>query len=292
MSDWIQDLLPDRNPKRPVITDGAWGTQLQERGLPRGACPDEWNLSRPDAVEAVARGYVEAGSEVILTNTFGANRITLRRYGMEARAAEISRQGAEHSRRGAGGRSRVFGSIGPTGALLLLDDVTEEEMTLAFREQAFALAEGGADALVVETMADLLEAEIAVAAACETGLPVVASMVYDSGKDRDRTMMGVSPEVAAAGLSSAGAWAIGANCGSGPETMAPICTRIRAATNLPIWIKPNAGLPVLEMDRTVYPSGPEEFAAAAAALVKAGATFIGGCCGSSPAYIRALVAVL
>jgi len=275
-----------------VITDGAWGTQMQARGLPPGACPDEWNLRHPERVEEVARAYVEAGSRVILTNTFRANRLTLAAYGLGEQAAEISRRGAQISRSAAAGRARVFASIGPTGKLLMTGETSIEELREVYAEQARALAEGGAEALLVETMSDLAEAKAALAAAKETGLPVVVSMVFDTGKNRNRTMMGATPEQVARELTEAGADAVGANCGSGIAAYVPVCRRLRAATHVPLWIKPNAGLPELIEGRTVWRTTPEEFAAQAPALVEAGACFLGGCCGTSPEFIRALAGVV
>jgi methionine synthase I (cobalamin-dependent) len=273
----------------PVVTDGAWGTQLQARGLSAGECPDVWNLTHPERVEEVARAYVDAGSRVILTNTFRANRLTLAGYGLADKVAEINRAGAAISRRAAAGRAHVFASIGPTGKLLMTGETTEEELLAAFTEQAQALAEGGAEAILVETMSDLAEAKLALRAARQTGLPVVVSMVFDSGKNKDCTMMGATPEQAAQELTEAGAAAIGANCGSGIAAYVPICRRLRAATARPIWIKPNAGLPELLDGRTVYRATPEEFASHLPALIEAGATFIGGCCGTGPEFIRKIV---
>ncbi|MEW6236707.1 MAG: homocysteine S-methyltransferase family protein [Candidatus Omnitrophota bacterium] len=272
----------------PVVTDGAWGTQLQARGLEPGECPDAWNLSRPEKVEEIARAYTKAGSRIILTNTFGANRITLAKYGLAEKAAEINRQGATISQRGTGGQALVFASIGPTGKMLLMGEVEEEELRAAFAEQAQALKEGGADGLVVETMSDPAEAKVAVAAARETGLPVVGCMSFDSGKNKDRSMMGTTIEQAVEALTEAGADVIGANCGQGIEGYIHICQRLRAAASLPIWIKANAGLPEIENGRTVYKRKPEEFAAWIPELLKSGASFIGGCCGTSPEFIKAV----
>lgn len=272
----------------PVLLDGAWGTELQAKGLPPGEGSDLWNDSHPDDVEAVAASYVEAGSRVILTNTFGASRIMLDGHGQGDRATEINRIGAALSRNAASDRAKVFGSMGPCGKMLMMGDVEEDDLLAAFTEQATALKEGGADALVIETMADLEEAVLAVKAALTTGLPVVASMVYDSGADKDRTMMGVTPEQAAEALVEAGAWAIGANCGQGPEGFIPICERYRAVCDVPLWMKPNAGLPVIVDGKTTYEMTPPEFAEFALRLRDAGATFIGGCCGTSPAFIAAL----
>jgi methionine synthase I (cobalamin-dependent) len=276
----------------PVATDGAWGTELQARGLAAGECPDAWNLAAPERVGEVARAYVEAGSRVILTNTFRANRLALAGHGLAEKAPEINRAGAAISRRAAEGRARVFASIGPTGKLLLMGETTEEELRAVFSEQARALGEGGADAILVETMSDLAEAKIALTAAKETGLPVVVSMVFDSGKNKDRTLFGATPEQVAQELTAAGADAVGANCGTGIAAYVPICRRLRAATPLPVWIKPNAGLPELVEGRTVYRTTPEEFARHVPALVEAGARFLGGCCGTNPAFVRAVVLAL
>ncbi len=272
----------------PVPTDGAWGTQLQARGLTPGECPDAWNLSHPERVEQVARSYVEAGSRIILTNTFRANRLALARHNLAERAAAINRAGVEISRRAAGADAFVFASIGPSGRMLMTGETSEDELAEVFAEQARALAEGGADGLVVETMADLREASIAVRAAAATGLPVVASMVFDSGRNRDRTMMGVTPEQAARELSQAGAHVVGANCGQGVAGYVEICRRMRAAADRPVWIKANAGLPELVDGAPVYRMTPEEYAAHVPALVDAGASFIGGCCGTGPEFIRAI----
>jgi methionine synthase I (cobalamin-dependent) len=240
----------------------------------------------------VARAYVEAGSRVILTNTFRASRLALRGYGLGDQVARINQVGVEISRRAAAGRARVFASIGPTGKLLLTGETTEEELRAVFSEQVRALAEGGAEAIVIETMSDLTEAKAALAAAKETGLPVVACMVFDTGKNRDRTMMGATPEQVARELTEAGASAVGANCGSGIEAYVPVCRRLRAATHLPVWIKPNAGMPELIEGRTVWRATPEEFAAQVPALVEAGAAFVGGCCGTSPEFVRAVARTL
>jgi len=275
-----------------VLTDGAWGTQLQERGLQAGECPDAWNLLYPERVEQVARAYVEAGSQVILTNTFRANRLALERYGLAERTADINRAGVEISRRAAAGKALVFASIGPSGRMLVAGETTEDELVATFREQARALAEAGADAIVVETMADLTEARLAVTAALETGLPVVASMVFDSGRNKDRTMMGVTPEQAARDLSAVGAHVIGANCGQGIVGYVEICRRLHAATDRPIWIKPNAGLPEMVEGKAVYRVTPAEFASYVPALLEAGASFVGGCCGTTPDFIRAIASTL
>lgn len=266
----------------PVVTDGAWGTQLQERGLPVGACPDAWNLEQPDRVEEVAGGYVEAGSQVVGTNTFGANRFVLARHGMAEKVVEINRAGVEISRRAAGGNAKVFASMGPSGVVLIMGETSEDELAAAFAEQAQAMAQAGADAITIETMSDPTEAALAVVAARETGLPVVASMTFDSGANQDRTMMGTTPEQAVERLIAAGADAIGSNCGHGVANMVEICRRLHAATDRPIWIAANAGLPAVVDGQVVYGQTPAEFAEYMPRLIEAGASFLGGCCGTTP----------
>ncbi|HRY46974.1 MAG TPA: homocysteine S-methyltransferase family protein [Candidatus Paceibacterota bacterium] len=278
--------------RTPIVTDGAWGTQLQARGLSSGECPDAWNLTHPSQVEAVARSYVEAGSQIILTNTFGANRLSLDKHGLADQAVAINQAGVVISRRAAAGSALVFASIGPSGKVLMMGDVTEAALTDAFTEQARALADAGADALVVETMSDLAEARLAIQAAKATGLPVVASLVFDSGKDKDRTMMGITPEKAATELEVAGADVVGANCGQGIAGYIKVCQRMRSSTSLPIWIKANAGLPVLVEGRITYQIAPSQFAAHVPDLAQAGASFIGGCCGTSPEFIREICSVV
>jgi methionine synthase I (cobalamin-dependent) len=272
-----------------LISDGAWGTQLQARGLPAGIIPDTWNLTHPEQVEAVARAYVEAGSQVILTNSFRANAIAMH-ASSAADLDAINRAAVTISKKAAGARALVFASIGPAGKMLLSGEVSAEELTAAFSAQSQSLAAAGANALLIETMSDPNEARLAVVAAKTTGLPVIASFAFDSGKNKDRTMMGATPEVVAAAMAEAGADGVGANCGVGVEFAVPICQRLHAACDLPIWIKPNAGLPVMEGAAIHYATTAEYFASYFAALRDAGASFVGGCCGSTPDFVRALVA--
>ena len=278
----------DRRRGTVTLTDGAWGTEFQKLGAVQGACMDEWNLSRPDFVCQVAENYIAAGSRVILTNTFRSNPISLAQYGMEDHVEAINRAGVKLSKQAADGSTLVFASIGPTGKMLLTREITAEELKNAFSCQAQALAAEYPDAILIETMSDLTEARIAAAAALETELPVIVSFVFDSGKNHDRTIMGVTPEQVATCLTSDGVHAIGANCGRGISDFIPICKRLAAATSLPIWIKPNAGLPEMIGGVAHYRTTPAEFAASAQELANAGATFLGGCCGTSPEFIRTL----
>jgi methionine synthase I (cobalamin-dependent) len=261
---------------------------MQARGLAVGGCPDEWNLTHPETVEEIPRAYVEAGSRIVLTNTFRANRVTLADYGLADQVEAVNRAGAEISLRAAGDRAYVFASIGPSGRMLMMGEVSEQQLLDAFGEQARALAAGGAHALVIETMGDVAEAVLAVQGAKTTGLPVVACLCFDSGAALDRTLMGTTPEQAAQELTAAGADVIGANCGQGIAGYAEICRRLHAATDRPVWVKPNAGIPELVDDVPVWKTPPEEFASYGPALVAAGASFLGGCCGTAPEFIRAL----
>jgi len=272
-----------------VIADGAWGTEFQKRGLPLGQPADVWNLTRPADVEAVAQAYVDAGSQVILTNTFRSNPVALAAHGEVDRAAEINRRGAELSRKAAGSKVRVFASMGPTGKVLATGEIDERTVTDAFKIQAEALAAGGADALLFETFSDVEEARLAVRASKPLGLPILVSFAFDSGKNKNRTMMGVTPEAAGRAMAEVGADAVGANCGAGPELFPPICRRLKESSGLPVWIKPNAGMPSLAAGQAVYTMAPDVFASHIAALIDAGAKFVGGCCGTSPEFVRALV---
>jgi methionine synthase I (cobalamin-dependent) len=284
MHAFLEELLVDG----PLLVDGAWGTQLQARGLTPGASPDEWNLTHVDRVEDVVRGYLDAGSQIVLTNTFQANRMSLSGHGLVDRMSEINHAGVEISRRAAEGRAHVFASMGPSGKMLCMGQVSEEELASVFAEQAGMLAAAEPDALVIETMSDVAEAKLAVVAAKETGLPVIASVVFDAGKDKDRTMMGTTPEQVAEELLAAGADVVGANCGQGPESYVAVCRRLHVAGGGPVWIKPNAGLPRMEDGQVVFDTSPEQFASCATELIAAGACFVGGCCGTTPEFIRAL----
>jgi methionine synthase I (cobalamin-dependent) len=272
----------------PVVTDGSWGTQMQKRGLKRGQCPDSWNLSHADQVRAVAEQYVDAGSQVILTNTFGASRLALANYQLAEKTVEINSAGVRISKEAAGDRALVFASIGPSGKMLVTGETNQDELRMVFEEQANAQAHVGADGIIVETMIDIEEARIAGVAAKQTGLPVIVSMVYDSGEDKDHTMMGNSPEDVAAEISKIGIDGIGANCGQGIEAFLPICRRLRQATDLPIWIKPNAGMPEIVDDEVVFRTTPSEFVKFVPDLIRAGANFIGGCCGTNRDFVSAI----
>jgi len=287
----IAALLADG--QGPIIADGAWGTQLALRGL-GSDIPEAWNLTRPEQIAGVAADYAAAGAQIVLTNTFGGSAVKLAKGKLEDQDA-INRAGAKLSRQGVAGRAAVFASIGPTGELLgLTSTLTEEQLREVFVAQVRAILQGEPDGLVIETMADLTEAKLALQAAKSlTDLPVVVSMTYDEGARGPATMMGVTPQAAAQQLTAAGADLVGANCGRlSDETWRQVVALTRNNTDRPVWAKANAGIPQLIRGQSVFPMGPEEFAQLGVSLVQAGATVVGGCCGTSPAHTAALVAAL
>jgi len=275
-----------------LLSDGAWGTQLAQAGLEPGAATELWNVTHAEAVGKVARSYVEAGADIILTNTFGGSRLKLERVGLADRVAELNRRGTEISKRAAAGRALVFPSIGPTGEFMApLGTRGQEEFIDVFAEQMAACAEAGADGFCIETMSALEEALAALKAARQvSSLPVVVSMTYARGVKGFATMMGVTPDRAAAELDKAGADIIGSNCGNGIANMVEVAAILRSKTLKPLWIKANAGMPTLVASKTVFPETAAQMAARVADLMEAGANIIGGCCGTSPDHIRAMAA--
>ena len=274
-----------------LISDGAWGTEFAKRGLGAGVCPELWNVERPDDVRAVAASYVEAGPDIILTKSFGGSRLKLEKFGLGDRVKELNLAAARLSKEAAGDRALVFASVGPTGELFApLGTLSQQNVEAVFEEQIEALAEGGADGIVVETMLDLSEALCALRAAKRVGgLPVVVSMTFEKGARGLATAFGVTPTQAATDLADAGADAVGANCGAGIEVVIEAVKEIRPLTELPLWAKPNAGVPQLEGGETVFKDSPEQMAVRLPELVRAGADIIGGCCGTTPAHLAAFV---
>jgi 5-methyltetrahydrofolate--homocysteine methyltransferase len=284
---------------RVLLADGAMGTQLQQAGLESGGCGEAWNLDHPERVERIQRAYVDAGSDCLLTNTFGASRIMLARHDEADRVAAINDAAVRIARRAFGARAGfVIGDIGPFGGLMEpLGDIARDDVERAFREQARALVEAGADAIIVETQTALEELEIAVAAAKEAGAPaVIGSIAFDKMLDEDdvRTMMGVSPEAAAVFMAERGVDIVALNCGTGIDVAmaANIVRRYRAAAGLPVMAQPNAGQPVLENFTVLYRETPDEMARDLPALLDTGVAIVGGCCGSTPAHIKRFRAIL
>ena len=273
-----------------LVSDGATGTYLQSHGLEPGACPEEFNFSHPNVVRGMARDYFAAGSDMVLTNSFGANRFMLTKYGHGDRVAELNRLAAEHARSQAPRDRFVIGSVGPSGEFLQpLGEVSDSEMLEAFTEQVVALEEGGVDGIIIETMTALEEARLAIQAAKEnTGLAVISTMVFDKGPRGFFTMMGVTPEQAVTRLLDAGADVVGSNCGNGIDIMLEVATAMRAATDAPLLIHSNAGIPTLVKGEIVYPESKEYMAERFKTLAEMGVNIVGGCCGTGPEHIRAL----
>jgi 5-methyltetrahydrofolate--homocysteine methyltransferase len=287
-------VLDTLRQNRILLSDGAWGTLLQEKGLGPD-CPELWNVTHRKEVLDIAESYLRAGSDIIETNSFGGNRFKLSMYGLAERVNELNLAAARISREAAGKDKFVAGSIGPTGKMLLMGDVTTEEWYEGFREQAISLEKGGADIIIIETMSDLDEASCAVKAAREnTGCTVIITMTFSSTPDGGyRTMMGVSPAEMVTAMKEAGAHIIGSNCGNGIEEMIGIVKEIRSAdNNIPVMIQANAGIPQLIDGKTVFRESPDLMASFVPGLIKAGANIIGGCCGTTPEHIRAIGKVL
>lgn len=269
------------------VADGGWSSEL--RSVQRDLAPpvELLNLSQPDVVLDLAKRYVRAGARFLSTNTFSANRLAWRDAESAAGLSDINRDGARLARRAAVRDCIVCGTIGPSGRILAAGEVRREELADTFVEAGRALAEGGADALLLETFSELEELQLAVRALkAGLSLPVIASLSFDSGPQRTRTVMGAEACQCAAALDAAGADVIGSNCGAGIATALPAVVALHAATTRPIWVKPSAGVPELVDGRLVYRVGPDEFAHHVPQLLQAGANIIGGCCGVGPEHIN------
>ncbi len=277
---------------RTLLADGATGTMLQQEGLAQGEAPERWTLDKPDTIARLARGYITAGSDLILTNTFGANALRMKLCGLEQRVGELNREAVRLARQeiaAAGRRVFLVGSIGPTGEMVEpYGDLSEADARAAFLAQARALVEAGVDGLVCETFGGLEELQLAVNAAREAAgnRPVMASLAFDAG---GHTMMGVTPQAAVQAMKEAGVAAVGANCSVGPEgLLAVIAAMHEAEPAMRLWAKPNAGLPQLVDGRTVYSTTPQGMADFVRQIRDLNVAVVGGCCGSTPDHLRAM----
>ncbi|MBN2102817.1 homocysteine S-methyltransferase family protein [bacterium] len=285
----MKSILAALSQNKILVSDGAWGTFLQKMGLQSGECPEAWNLSHPEQVKQIAQNYIEAGANIVLTNSFGGSRFKLESFGLAHKAEEINRAAAGLSRLAAGEDHFVLGSMGPTGKILITGDITREAWIEAFGEQANALISGGADGLCIETMSALDEAICAIQAArAQTDCEIACTFTFEKTRQNEfRTMMGVSPAQMAEAILKAGADIIGANCSNGMELMIPIVKELRQVSSVvPILIHANAGMPVIQNGETIFPEKPAETAEWIDPLIKAGANIIGGCCGTTPEHIR------
>jgi len=281
----------------PIVADGAMGTMLMANGLEFGDPPELWNLEHPEIIRRIQRGYIEAGAQVLLTNTFGGNRLRLELHGRQDRVAQLNRTAAVLARVEADAADHpvvVAGDLGPTGQIMesIGGTLTPAIAREVFAEQASALAAGGVDVMWVETMSDVAEAVAAVQGAKDAApdLPVIATMSFDT---RGRTMMGVTPEQAGQALLDAGAAAIGGNCGNGPEELVPVIEKLRAAfPDAVIVAKGNVGMPQLVGMGVQYETTPATMAEFATKFRDAGANVVGACCGSTPPHLHAMAEAL
>jgi 5-methyltetrahydrofolate--homocysteine methyltransferase len=273
-----------------LVSDGAWGTYLFKKGLISGECPEEWNLTHYEDVLEIAKSYVLAGSDIISTNSFGANVLKLAQFNLSKKLSEICRTSAEISRKAAGEDKIVMASIGPTGKFLIMGDVSADELYSSFKQQAAAFEEGGADAVCIETFYALDEAEQAIKAVKEnTKLDVICTFTFDKTENGFKTLMGISPQQMTESLILCGVDVVGANCGSGFEDMIEIVKNIRTVSSrIPIIIQANAGLPTIDNGNLIYSETPEKIKEIIPRIIEVGANIIGGCCGTTPEHIKVI----
>jgi 5-methyltetrahydrofolate--homocysteine methyltransferase len=285
----MKSIIQQLKNKKILVSDGAWGTLLQQKGLKAGECPESWNLTHPDEVFDIAKSYIDAGADMIETNSFGGTVFKLESYGLADKVKDVNIAAAQISKKAAGENKIVLGSIGPTGKIIMMDEVTPEEMYEAFKQQAIALEIGGVDAIIIETMSDLEEAKCAIKAAKEnTSCEVICTMTFEKSDEKAyHTMMGVTPGQMVEYLSGSGVAIIGANCGNGIHDMIGITEEIRSISkDIPILIHANAGIPVYKNGITTFRESPDEMAGYVKRLIDAGANIIGGCCGTTPEHIK------
>ena len=289
----LESTFLERLGQQILVMDGAMGTLLQQYGLKAGECPEIWNITNIDTVKKIHTSYLEAGADIILTNTFGANGLKLQKYGLRDRLSEINVQAVKLAKKAIEDYQKnhlapffIAGSIGPTGEILEpCGEVKNEEVFAAYREQIKALASTEVDFILLETFYNLDEIKIALKAVKESSnLPVFASMSFDESL---KTIYGITPEKAIEVLFQEGADGIGANCGSGPDVLYKVMAKMRGITNAPLLVKPNAGIPYLENNKVIYPATPQEMAEYTEKYIQLKINIIGGCCGTTPEHIKA-----
>jgi len=281
--------------KGVLVSDGAWGTFIHQKGLKADESPESWNLSRPDDIYDVARSYVKAGADMILTNSFGASPFKLDPYGLAGKTYEINKAAGQISRRAAGSDVLVLGSVGPTGKILMMGEVSEEELFQGFVDQVRGLVDGGVDGIVCETMSDMDEARVAIRAAKSvTDREIICTFTFSLTPAKEyRTMMGTSPVESVEMLLSEGVDVVGANCGNGTAGMIEIVKEIRGFNDeIPVLVHANAGMPILRDGISFFPETPVEMSDQIGDLIAAGANIVGGCCGTTPEHIARIIEVV
>ncbi len=289
----IKEEIKEQLNKRTLLLDGAMGTMLQVYGLKSGECSEEWNISHPEVVQKIHQEYIRAGADVILTNTFGANRIKLRSFGEETNIQKINEiavtiaKGTIDKERSLEKRIFIAGSVGPTGKILEpYGDLKVSEVYKNYKEQTVILEKAGVDLIILETFFDLEEIKTALKAVKENSdLMVIASMTFDKNL---KTIYGVDPERAVIVLESEGADGVGANCGIGPEILYEVLKIMKKMSKTHLMVEPNAGMPELVKDKVVYPASPKIMADYTEKFIKLGVNLIGGCCGTTPLHIKTM----
>ncbi len=294
MNKKIKSIIEKLKTNSPLAADGAWGTMLQQKGLKVGECPELWNLTNRNKVFQIAKEYVNAGAEIIKTNSFGGNKFRLEHFKLEDKIYELNKAAAEISSEAAEENVFVFGSVGPTGKILMMEDISEQEIYDSFSLQVKALEDGGADVILIETFSAIDEALIAIKAAREnTHLPTACSFTFEKNIDGSfRTMMGVEPATFLQNIFNAGTEIIGTNCGNGFENMIELVSILRNINPyIPILVNSNAGMPVVQDGKIIYPESPEFIKPLIQQMINAGANIIGGCCGTTPEHIKVIAEI-
>ncbi|MCW8850593.1 MAG: homocysteine S-methyltransferase family protein [Melioribacteraceae bacterium] len=287
----MASILEAIKKRQVLVSDGAWGTFLHQRGLEPGECPELWNVTHREDVLAIAKSYIDSGSDMVLTNSFGGSPSKLKHYGLDDRTFELNKAAAEISREAAGNDKFVLGSIGPTGVIMMMQEVPSDSIFEGFKIQAEGLVKGGVDAICIETISEIDEALIAIRAVKEiSDAEIICTFTFEKTVDgKYKTMMGTTPTEMVQSIKDSGVSIIGANCGNGFENMIDIVKEIRSVdNNSPILIHANAGIPFFHEGQTVFPDSPEVMASRVGELIESGANIIGGCCGTTPEHIKVL----